>query len=79
MADTKTVVVYTKRDCLQCDQTKKVLDRRGVPYREVSLEDNPQALAQVKAWGFRAAPIVDIGKDRWGGFRYDKLLALKGP
>ena len=36
-----TVQIYTTRWCGYCVRAKTLLDHRGVPYEEISLDDDP--------------------------------------
>ena len=73
-----TVRVYTTPNCVQCIQTKRWLDKKGVHYTTVDLSDpaNKDDLAAMKALGYTSAPVVAIGYDyevHWSGFRPDLL------
>lgn len=70
------IVVYTKKDCRPCDATKRALTRRGLAFREVSLDDDPGAVELVKRMGFSQSPVVVAGSDSWSGFRPDKIKGL---
>lgn len=70
------VTVYTKSNCVQCDQTKKQLDKLGVHYSEVNLEENFDKLEEFKSRGLLAAPIVTTDIKEWSGFRIDKIAGL---
>ncbi|WP_419708029.1 glutaredoxin-like protein NrdH [Promicromonospora sp. NFX87] len=70
------VTVYTKSPCVQCDATKKLLDRIGVDYTPVDLDANPEALAQLKNLGYLGAPVVVTDHDSWAGFQPDKVRQL---
>lgn len=70
------VTVYTKNQCVQCDMTKKQLDRMGIIYDVVNLEENPAKLAEFQEKGFLAAPIVTTDTKTWSGFRLDKIKSL---
>lgn len=70
------VIVYTLPACVQCDSTKKVLARNDIPYEEVNLAADANAMSYVRELGYSAAPIVVVGDDHWSGFRMDKLSAL---
>lgn len=67
------IKVYTTPDCMQCDQTKKFLDRNHVPYDAVDLTTNPDAMKLVQDMGYKSAPVVIVDGDDWSGFRFDKL------
>lgn len=70
------VTVWTKSNCVQCDQTKKQFDKLGIAYEEQSLEENPLVLEGFKAQGLLAAPIVTTDTKAWSGFRIDKIQSL---
>ncbi|MYM20480.1 NrdH-redoxin [Brevibacterium sp. 5221] len=77
------ITVYGKTTCPQCDMTKRVLDREGVSYREVNIEENADALEWIiDDLGFAQAPVVVVGDDTdsddfdaWSGFRPDRAFA----
>lgn len=79
-----TVKVYTKDDCGGCIATKKVLDKEGVKYDVINVENDQAAFNEmIEARGGRksgeklAMPFVDAGEHgKWAGFRIDKLKAL---
>ena len=73
-----TVTVYTKPACVQCDATKRALTAAGIPYRTIDLTEDAGAMARVTAWGYRTAPVVEVGQDEhWCGFRPDLIAKLK--
>jgi glutaredoxin-like protein NrdH len=73
------VTVYTLPVCVQCNQTKKLMDREGIEYDVVDLTEAPHQAAKFKEDGLLQAPIVVVGNDgrRWGGFRPDLIKELK--
>jgi len=73
MAD---ITVFTKTVCSQCDSTKALLDELELEYDVINIETTPGALAQLKAAGFRAAPVVVSTKGAWGGHNEEKIRAL---
>jgi glutaredoxin-like protein NrdH len=70
------VTVYTKSNCVQCDQTKKQFDKHGVEYNVVNLEENLEKLEEFKERGLMSAPIVTTDVKEWSGFRLDKIEGL---
>lgn len=84
---TRTITVYTKPDCVQCDRTKAWLDstepNRGNmkgKYKVVDITEDLQALAAVKELGYMSAPVVIVNDNgdthdekHWYGFRPDLL------
>lgn len=71
-----SVTVYTLPSCVQCESTKKVLDRNNVEYSVVDLSEDAVAYEMVKALGYQAAPVVIAGEEHWAGFRPELLSAL---
>lgn len=63
------ITIYTKDNCPQCAATKRQFDKSGVQYNEINLDTNPEAVEQLKAMGYRAAPVVFSGLNHWSGFR----------
>ena len=71
-----TVTLYSKPLCVQCDATKRALNKAGVPYDVVDITEDADALAKVKSLGFAEAPVVITDGDQWSGFRPDKVKAI---
>jgi glutaredoxin-like protein NrdH len=74
-----SVIVYTNPNCVQCEQTKKFLDREGIEYTVENLQsdDNYEKLVEFVNQGFKAAPIVVTDTETWSGYKPDKLGAIK--
>lgn len=70
------VIVYTNPNCVQCDQTKKFLDRESIEYEVKDLSENKDDLVRFINMGFKSAPIVETEDDIWSGFKIDKLKTL---
>lgn len=70
------VVVYTTPACSQCFSTKRLMDKKGVQYREVDISVDVDKLDELRGKGFTQAPIVEVRDDMWSGFRFDKINEL---
>jgi glutaredoxin-like protein NrdH len=70
------VTVYTNPSCVQCDMTKKFLDKNEIEYKVVDLSQDQKSLDMVLGLGFSAAPVVIAGESKWAGFKLDKLKLL---
>ena len=68
--------VYTKPNCVQCDATKRYLDKAGIEYSVVDVMQEPEALDLILGLGFQAAPVVVSDSGNWSGFQPDKLNLL---
>ncbi len=63
------VTVYTKSWCGYCTRAKDLLARKGVPFTEVEVSDDPVREAEMveRAGGRRTVPQVFIGDHHVGG------------
>lgn len=68
--------VYTKPACIQCEQTKKLLDKNGTEYTTVDITQDHEAFDKVVSMGFASAPVVISGDQSWAGFQPDKINAI---
>ena len=67
--------MYTTRWCGYCVRAKTLLDSRGLPYEEISLDDDPAFRQTVFDLGGRwTVPLALIDGEPVGGFR--ELAAL---
>jgi glutaredoxin 3 len=67
MAD---VLVYTTERCPFCVRAKALLDARGITYRELNLERDPDGRAElVRKTGMMTFPQILIDGELVGGFQ----------
>jgi glutaredoxin-like protein NrdH len=71
-----TVTVYTKDNCVQCEATKRHLNKIDVAYKTVNITNNIGALDKLIALGYRSAPVVVTDDDSWAGYIPEKLDKL---
>jgi glutaredoxin-like protein NrdH len=71
-----TVTVFTKANCVQCEATKRHLDKIEVAYEVVDITNDIAALDRLISLGYRSAPVVLAGTDSWAGYVPDKLDKL---
>lgn len=71
-----TVTVYTTPTCVQCESTKKLMDKNGIEYSVVDLTQDDEAMTMVRGLGYASAPVVVAGDTHWSGFRPDKISSL---
>ena len=72
-----TVTVYhIGPSCVQCNQTKRVLDKLNVSYDQVDLRQHPDIMEKFKEQGHLTAPIVTAGDEIWSGFRLERIKGL---
>lgn len=71
-----SITLYTKPACVQCNATKKALDRAGLEYSTVDFSMDDEARDYVMALGYVQAPVVEANGEHWSGFRPDRIKAL---
>lgn len=75
-----TFTLYTKPACVQCNATKRALEKKGliegVDYQMIDVSQDAAALEQLKELGFLQAPVMVTENDAWSGFRPDKIADL---
>ncbi|MEX3507168.1 MULTISPECIES: glutaredoxin-like protein NrdH [unclassified Corynebacterium] len=71
-----SIKLYTKPACMQCNATKKALDRAGLDYEAVDISLDDEARDYVMALGYVSAPVVEANGEHWSGFRPDRIKEL---
>ena len=71
-----SITVYTKPACVQCNATKKALDRAGLDYNLVDISVDDEARDYVMALGYVQAPVVEANGEHWSGFLPDRIKGL---
>lgn len=81
-----TITVYGRPECNQCTQTKKQLDRKGLSYKEVNIDEDAEARKMVEDSAAQLhpptiLPMVTVSDSKgnvrtWHGFRYDEIKDL---
>lgn len=70
------ITVYTKPQCVQCEATKRHLNRLGIEYNTVDITEDTAALDKLISMGFQSAPVVITKNDQWSGYQPDKINKL---
>jgi glutaredoxin len=75
------VTLYTSANCEPCGSARKLLNARGVPFREVLVVDEAQQEELRKVAGALAVPAITVGSNLQKGFEesaYHSLLDIAG-
>ena len=58
------LVMYSRtRSCPFVRTAKRVLDRENIPYREIFIDQDPEAEQRVIAWtGFKSVPTIIVAR-----------------
>lgn len=69
--------LYTKPSCVQCDATKRDLNKKGIEYTSVDMSADETALNYVKSLGHQQAPVIVLDTPtqpvHWSGYRPDLI------
>ncbi len=70
------VVIYTTAYCPYCRAAKRLLDSKGVKYKEVDITEDLEVKSKVMdELGWKTVPIILIDENLIGG--YDQLRELE--
>lgn len=70
------ILMYTTGWCPFCMRAKALLERKGLKYRELNVEDDPRLREEMtQRTGRRTVPQIFIGDTHVGG--YEELSALE--
>ena len=75
------VTLYSTRGCEACDEARKLLNERGVPFREISVNNEQELEELKKAVGSNSVPSMIVGSFVQKGFEpnaYNRALDAAG-
>ena len=79
MEATRKVTVYTKQSCPFCVRAKRLLEKKGVAFEEVSVEGKDDLRAWlVEKSGQMTVPQIFVGERSLGGFSDIDALDREG-
>ena len=67
------ITVYSKPNCHSCEFAKKYLDNKGVPFEEIDVFQDAEALAMLRDEGFSQMPVVSMDGEFHTGFQPNLL------
>jgi glutaredoxin len=70
------VTLFTAPECEPCGDARRLLNERGVPFREVSVVDGQQAEELKKVAGGLSVPTISVGSSVQKGFEEGSYHAL---
>ncbi|WP_151637355.1 glutaredoxin family protein [Noviherbaspirillum aerium] len=62
------VTLYTTRNCAACDDGRKLLSERGIPFQEKTVTSNEDIARFKQAGGDGNLPMLTIGREKENGF-----------
>lgn len=71
------VKIYTRTTCAPCRAVKTWLQKKGVDYTEVNVDDNPSEEAEIlQRTGLLMVPMIVIGENVVQGMNFARLSEL---
>ena len=71
------ITLWRKPGCVQCDQTEREFNRRGIVYQVKRLDKSQKAVERFLEMGLMSAPIIETDDRRWSGFRLHRIQSLE--
>ena len=71
------IIVYSKPNCVRCEMAKRYLNDKGVPFEEIDVFKDAEALKMLRDKGIAEMPAVDVNGEFHTGFQ-PNLLAKAG-
>lgn len=76
------ITIYTKPNCMACNQTKRLMNKKEIDYTEAPITDEVLNFARKR--GLHEAPIVVVCRtgdsidnaEAWSGFRSEHINQL---
>ena len=76
MKKTIRITLYSTRNCRYCRQAREYLQRRGVRFQELDIQQNIRAQRALAKMGSRSVPVIMVGDIRVDGFQREYLDRL---
>lgn len=75
------VTLFSKPSCVQCNASKRDMDKKSVSYKTVDMSQDAAALEEARSLGYMQAPVTTVELDgqvidHWSGYRPDKIAIL---
>ena len=63
------ITIFSKPNCVRCEMVKRYLNDKGVPFKEIDVFKDDEALAMLRDKGFSQMPVVSIDGEFHTGFQ----------
>jgi glutaredoxin 3 len=70
------LTVYSNNTCPNCDNLKKALKIKGVPYEEINLHEKPEYAIDLQNRGMRQLPVMNDNGNWMTGFTPTNLMKI---
>jgi glutaredoxin-like protein NrdH len=70
------VTVFVRNNCAACKGTEALMDKLGIEYTVVNVEEDLEEAQKLVDEGWRTMPVVKTVNESWSGTQVDKIKAL---
>ncbi|MBM6742473.1 glutaredoxin-like protein NrdH [Enterococcus gallinarum] len=70
------IKLFSKNNCMQCKMAKRFLSDNHISFKEINIDNQPEAIEFLKEQGFQSVPIITSDAQTIIGFRPDQLRQL---
>lgn len=70
------IKVYTKNNCQPCLATKRRMEKKGIEFVEINIDEQPELAQDLMSLGFIQSPVVVTEDASWSGYSPDKIDSL---
>lgn len=73
------IQIYTKTDCVQCKMTKNLMEKCGLEFEEINLDDPTLKVFDLVNRGIKTLPVISVNdfERYWTGFKPDNIKKLE--
>lgn len=73
----KSVIVYSTEDCVECGFVKKMLTEEGIPFEVRDVLKNEEYQEEVEKFGFLGVPVTVVGDRAVKGFNPEVIELIQ--
>lgn len=70
----KQIIVYTTKDCIECNMVKQMLSQLNIAFEVKDVSDNLRYQSEVESLGFLGVPVTVIGNAVIKGYRPEEIM-----
>ena len=70
------ITIYSKPNCMACNFSKKYLEGKGIPFEEIDVFQDAEALAMLRDAGYSEMPVVEVNGEFHTGFQHNILAKV---
>ena len=72
----KTLTIYSKPNCPYCEKAKDLLKQKNIPFTEINIYNNMEAINKLRENGLMTVPQIFLGEEIFVENGYDGLSIM---